>query len=80
MGSSLTGGGDWDGLFKFSQSSPPAMAGRRGLTEEEAGKWPAAIQHAMEKGKETYGGIYTEVWGCSCAEMSHGREERLRLL
>lgn len=53
---------DWDGLFEFLQSSPPAMAGKRALTDEEAKKWPAAIQHAMEKETEAYGGIYSEAW------------------
>lgn len=55
-------GEDWDGLLEFLQVSPPSMAARRGLTEEEAARWPEAIREAMRKEKDTYGGIRTEAW------------------
>ncbi|KAF7536418.1 hypothetical protein G7054_g4529 [Neopestalotiopsis clavispora] len=56
------GGDDWDGLFEFLQVSPPSMIARRGFTEEEAAQWPEAIKRAMQKEKETHGGVYTEAW------------------
>jgi ubiquinone/menaquinone biosynthesis C-methylase UbiE len=58
----LKEGEDWNGLFEFLQDSPPAMAGKRGMSEEEVGKWPEAIRAALQKEKETYGGIFTEAW------------------
>ncbi|KAH6652145.1 hypothetical protein BKA67DRAFT_660913 [Truncatella angustata] len=58
----LKEGEDEEGLFKFLQSSPPAMLAKRGLTEEESAKWPEAIKHAIQKEKESHGGILTESW------------------
>lgn len=46
----------WSGLFEFLQRSPPALAGQRGMSEEEVQSWPAAIKNVVQKEKEVYGG------------------------
>lgn len=50
-----------EGLREFMGGNFTASA-RSGWTEEEAAKWPAAIDVAIEEEKASYGGIKMEAW------------------
>ncbi|KAH0255613.1 S-adenosyl-L-methionine-dependent methyltransferase, partial [Aureobasidium melanogenum] len=50
-----------EGLREFMCGNFTASA-RGGWTEEEAAKWPAAIDAAIEEEKANYGGIKMEAW------------------
>ena len=50
-----------EGLRGF-MCGPFTASARSGWTEEEAAKWPAAIDAAIEEEKANYGGIKMEAW------------------
>ncbi|KAK8029664.1 hypothetical protein PG993_010955 [Apiospora rasikravindrae] len=53
---------DERGLLEFMQVSPPAKAATAGWTDDEAARWPAAVQQAVDAAKGEHGGIYGEAW------------------
>jgi hypothetical protein len=52
-------GADWEGLVQFMLTSPQAIAGKRGMSEEEVSKWPNAVKEVLQ---EMHGGVVTEAW------------------
>lgn len=56
------GSEDWEGMFECLLNSPPAMAGKRSMTDEEIARWPDAVRQAMREEKEQHGGIKMEAW------------------
>jgi len=55
-------GSDWDGLYGFLTDSSVKDAATREWTEEELGRWPEAVQEAMQKEAEAFGGVLFEAW------------------
>lgn len=58
----LKEGDNWDGLVQYLSSSSIADGSTRGWTEEEKGKWNAAILQAMQKEKAVNGGVKFFSW------------------
>lgn len=57
----ISGDKELEGLIEFVDSDHTAQA-RTGWTEEEKGKWPAAVKEAVAEMKHKEGGIFMEAW------------------
>ncbi|KIV77014.1 hypothetical protein PV11_08854 [Exophiala sideris] len=55
-------GGDWDGLHEFLLNPFVKGAATKEWSEEELGRWPEAVNAALEKEEQAYGGILFEAW------------------
>ncbi|KIW51731.1 hypothetical protein PV05_10420 [Exophiala xenobiotica] len=56
------GGDDWRGLYEFLTTSSLKNAATREWSEEELAKWPDAVAAAMQKEKDSFGGLLFEAW------------------
>lgn len=54
-------GGDLEGMKEFMLADFSKMA-TRGWTDEDMGRWPAAVDEAIQREVEEYGGIRFEAW------------------
>ncbi|KAI1611964.1 S-adenosyl-L-methionine-dependent methyltransferase [Exophiala viscosa] len=55
-------GEDWDGLYEFLLNPFIKSAATKEWSEQELGRWPEAVNAALEMEEQSYGGILFEAW------------------